>query len=377
MRNLNILSLKVNRYRNIEQEIINPSENMNIIYGNNAQGKTNLIEAIWLFTGGKSFRGNKDNELIKFGEKEAKLEIQLFTEGRSQDFEILIKKNKRQCSINGIYKNSIASIVGKFCSVIFSPDHLSLIKDGPMTRRKLIDAAICQIKPSYIKLLSRYNKNLNERNALLKAITNNSNLIKTIDIWNENLSILGELIVKERIKYIDILREYSTQIYKGISKDKEKFDIKYQMSFSKSQSITEQTDIKCIIKSILEDNIKTDIKLGYTQAGPHKDDLNILINDKLARNFASQGQSRSSVLAIKLSEAKILKEKTGENPVILLDDVLSELDTMRQNYIINSLSNFQVFITCCDPHAMTKLIHGKIFEMEDGSIKSQEKVGSD
>lgn len=356
-------------FRNLIDDRFIPSPKLNIIYGNNAQGKTNLIEAMWLFTGGKSFRGAKDKELIKIGIENKKLELNMkfFSENRNQKANISIANNntkKRNLILNDINKKSITEIIGKFCAVVFSPIHLSLVKEGPGNRRKFIDSAICQIKPTYIYTLSEYNKILMQRNTLLKDLKYNYDLIDTLDIWNIKLAQIGSIIISERINYCDSLLKYAKEIYSGISNNKEFIDLKYKTcveSESKSEIQNELLDK-------INTSVKEDIFLGFTTKGPHRDDIEILINKLSAKSFASQGQQRSAVLALKLSEAKILKNQIGESPVIFLDDVMSELDLSRQNYLSNNIKDFQTFVTCCDPTVLNIKCESKLFNINKGKI---------
>lgn len=362
---MKINRLKFDNYRNLKDGIIYPDKNVNILYGDNAQGKTNILESIWLFTGGRSFRGSKDRELINFDTNKSELEMDFFSKDRDQKATIKIENNKRYAILNNVKKNTASSLIGSFCSVVFSPVHLSLIKDGPNLRRKFIDAAICQIKPSYAPLLLKYNHTLLQRNTLIKDIKYHPELIDTLDIWDSKLSKYGSLIISQRIKYIEKLKKSSQRIYSGISDGKEKFDIYYKTPFISS---TKSDIIESYLLEEFEKNRKLDLKLGFTTIGPHRDDISIEINEKSSRNYASQGQQRSCVLALKLAEAEILTSSIGEEPIVLLDDVMSELDNRRQDYILNSIKGFQVFITCCEPSTVLRLTNGKKFKIEKGRI---------
>lgn len=342
-----IRSICIENYRNLKKTEIFPSERINVIYGDNAQGKTNLIECLWLFTGGRSFRGSKDNELIAFGKNSANAEIKFFSREREQAIKLTVQNGKRTAVLNDIPVNYISQIIGSFCSVIFSPDHLDLIKNGPDERRNFIDAAICQTKPLYASVLAKYKKILTERNALLKDIPKHRELEDTLEIWNERLAHEGSAISLERFAYTEALKEKAVKFYEGISSGREKLDISYKTSFHAGNDM-KRDELKKIIFTRLCEKQNDDIICGFTTVGTHRDDISIKIDGREAKSFGSQGQQRSAVLSIKLSEAEVLKEKTGEMPVILLDDVLSELDRSRKNYLLNKLSGFQVFITCCE-----------------------------
>ena len=357
-------SVSFENYRNLRNSEFFPSKGINVIYGENAQGKTNIIECMWLFTGGRSFRGAKDRELIAFDQKYSKVKASFFSTNRRQNVEILIQNNKRKAALNNISKDYMSQIIGNFCAVIFSPQHMNLIKNGPEERRNFIDSALCQIKPQYASILSRYKKILIQRNALLKSIQKNPGLSDTLDIWNERLAETGSHIAVYRHAYISSIRPLCESFYEGISQHRESLNVAYRSLYINSESISRE-DIKSSILISLQSRQNEDIILGYTTRGIHRDDISFTINGKDARIFGSQGQQRSAVLALKLSEASLLGSSKGESPVILLDDVLSELDLARQNYLLNKLEDRQVFITCCDPDitAQNKFLikNGEIF----------------
>ncbi len=365
---MHVLNLHFNNYRNLEDNSIEPCENINIIYGNNAQGKTNLIEALWLFCGGHSFRGAKDSEFIKFGKDFAKIGINFYSQEREQTAEIIFANSKREVTINGVKKISSSALIEKYTAVIFSPEDLSLIKRGPSVRRKFIDSAICREKLQNAVLISKYNQILNQRNALLKDINRNPELENTLDIWDDTLCSVGEEIILRRLSYIEKLKEYAKNYHKGISDGTEELNI----SYISTAGINSKDSKKQIIDKFyeaLKTTRKEDFYSGCTNAGPHRDDIEITINGKKAKIFASQGQQRSAVLSLKLAEAKVLKELTGENPVVLLDDVLSELDKKRQDFLINKIKDYQVFITCCDTVDEKLLEKGKYFYVNEGRIE--------
>lgn len=360
-----INKLSVSDYRNIDYIQIVPSENVNVIFGENAQGKTNLLESIWLFTGCKSFRSKKDSELLGFKKEYSKNEIEYFAFGREQSAELIIDK-KRHAKKNGIELKSPADLIGEFYAVIFSPSHLSLIQEGPVNRRKFLDTALCQLKPFYAKGLAKYTHTLEQRNALLKDIQFHSELYDTLDIWDDKLSSYGAAVVSERIKYSNFLSDNAKEIYSGLSSGKEELTIEYVNNTGLYSE--DPYEIKEFLLQRLRETRRDDIFNKITGVGPQRDDLNIKINGLSARNFGSQGQQRSCALALKLSEANIIKEITGEEPIILLDDVMSELDISRQDYILNHLENRQVFITCCDPATVLRMCEGKTFHIEKGCL---------
>lgn len=362
---MTVNSVKIKNFRNIADLSFTGDNGVNVIYGENAQGKTNILESIWLFTGCKSFRGAKDNELIKFGEDFSKINLEFSDNLREKKSEIIIADKKKNASLNGVSLRSTAELIGSFYAVIFSPVHLSLIKDGPSARRKFLDTALCQLKPSYAEHLAGYKRALVQRNALLKDLHLNSELYDMLDTWDDQLARYSACVIKERIQYIDLLSDYSKNIYSGISENKEEFSVFYSKNISKDYSVK---DIYLSEIENLKNSRKEDIFSKTTTVGPHRDDLEILINNVSARSFGSQGQQRSCALALKLGESEIIKKVTGETPVALLDDVMSELDEKRQDYVLNHINDRQVFLTCCDPSQVLRLCGGKSFLIKGGEI---------
>ena len=362
---MTVNSVKIKNFRNIADLSFSADNGVNVIYGENAQGKTNILESIWLFTGCKSFRGAKDNELIKFGEDFAKINLEFSDNVREKKSEIIISDKKKTASLNGVGLRSSAELIGSFYAVIFSPVHLSLIKDGPSARRKFLDTALCQLKPSYAEYLAGFKRSLIQRNALLKDLHLNSQLYDMLDTWDDQLARYSACVIKERLQYIDLLSDYSKNIYSGISENKEEFSVFYSKNISKDFSVK---DIYLSEIENLKNSRKEDILSKTTTVGPHRDDLEILINNVSARSFGSQGQQRSCALALKLGESEIIKKVTGEIPVALLDDVMSELDEKRQDYVLNHINDRQVFLTCCDPSQVLRLCGGKSFLIKDGEI---------
>lgn len=359
---MKINALELENYRNIEKLSLT-FDDVNIIYGENAQGKTNLIEAIYLFTGAKSFRGVRDKELIKFGCDFSKLKIDFTNKSRKQTAEIAIK-NKREATLNGVKKKSPVLLGEELKAVIFSPVHLSMIKDGPGERRKFADSALCQIKSGYRNILKEYNKALAQRNSLLKDIAFNSSLSDMLYIWDKSFAKYGAKIIYQRQKYIEALIPYAKEIFNGLSNGREDIDLVLTGAFDYKNLTLDEIENKMMIA--LQNNRQVDMIMKITTIGPHRDDIEILINGKSARKYGSQGQQRSCVLALKLAEASLLREKTQDEPVALLDDVMSELDEGRQDYILNHIKDWQVFITCCDPASVLRLKQGKTFHINDG-----------
>ncbi len=361
---MNVLRLRLEDYRNLQPADLSFSPEINVIYGKNAQGKTNLLEAVWLFTGGHSFRGAKDSELVAFGKKRALLKLDFFSEEREQAMELVIQEGKRAFTVNGVEKRSAAELVGKFCSVIFSPEHLLLVKGGPAKRRGFLDGALCQSRPSFAKAFVLYQRALHQRNILLKEIPRQPSLQATLASWNTVLAQRGAAVIRQRQALVEAIRQPVREIYGGLAQGLETVDLVYSSTVGKEKEITEEMFLQR-----LEAAEKTDIAAGFTTIGPHRDDLEIAINGVSARLYGSQGQQRSAVLALKLAEAAVLEELTGEKPVILLDDVMSELDRDRQEYLLNHIRSRQIFLTCCDPGAIRGLRGGAAFFVSEGKSR--------
>lgn len=364
---MKINSVKLNNFRNISSMELHATDGVNVIYGENAQGKTNILEAIWLFTGCKSFRGSKDTEFIKFNEDIAKINIDFSDNVRNKKSEIIIGNKKKNVYLNGVSLRSSSELIGSFYAVIFSPSHLSLIKDGPSGRRRFLDTALCQLKPSYAEHLAGYRRALLQRNALLKDLHLSPQLYDILDSLDDQLSRYSSAVISERLKYIEILSQYSKQIYAGISENKEYFNVTYSRNDITDINIS-VSDLYNLELERIKNARKEDVLYKTTTIGPHRDDIDILINNVSARSFGSQGQQRSCALALKLGESEIIKKITGETPVALLDDVMSELDEKRQDYVLNHINDRQVFLTCCDPSQVLRLCGGKSFLINGGEI---------
>lgn len=367
---MRISRLHLEQFRNIESLSVFPCETVNIIYGDNAQGKTNLLEAIWLLSGAKSFRGAKDADLIRFGESRALIESDFFCAGRQQTSKIQLE-GKKTAWLNDIRQDSITAFAGIFTTVVFSPSHLGLVKDGPAGRRKFLDTSICQITPRYIGMIGQYQRILLQRNTLLKDISYASALLDTLDIWDEKLSALGGVIIRMRMEYTRRLQKEAEDIYKGISMERESFSLDYRPFELPVQEGQTQREISSLLLEKMMQNRSEDLRSGSTGIGPHRDDLEISINGRSVRSFGSQGQQRSSVLALKLAESRCIGDILGERPVILLDDVMSELDQNRREYLLNHLTGSQIFITCCDKGYFSQLEGGRVFRMEHGQLEQE------
>ncbi len=350
-----IKKLFLNGFRNLFIDELIPEEKINIICGDNAEGKTNIIEAIWLLTGAKSFRNVKDNELVNFESNFAEIKAD-FISGQIEN-NLFIKINeKRETHLNGKKQNLSADIVGKFCAVIFSPSDINLITDSPKIRRRFLDTAICQLYPKYIEILKNYNRAVQQRNNILRDCIKDASLRILLEGFEKSIIENGEKIVAYRKRYIELLNINAPKIYNDLSGNKEFLEIEYICSYKEN------------FKNELLLCQKEDILRGVTTVGPHRDDILFKINGFSAKEYSSQGQKRSICLSLKIAESNIIEEVIGEKPVTLLDDVMSELDKGRQNYILNHIKDRQVFITCCDKSNFEDLEEGKVFFVKNGRI---------
>ncbi|MFT3983149.1 MAG: DNA replication/repair protein RecF [Lachnospiraceae bacterium] len=358
-----IKSIELINYRNYEKLHINFDKGVNILYGDNAQGKTNVLESIYLCGTTKSHRGSRDKDIIKFENEEG--HVRSLFEKNEIDYQIdmhLRSDKSKGIAINGIKLKKAAELLGIANIILFSPEDLSIIKNGPSDRRRFIDTELCQLDKIYLYNLTNYNKIVNQRNNLLKDIMIHPELRDTLDVWDSQLISLGTKIIDRRNLFINQLNEIIYEIHKNLSGDKEKLKIKYEPNV---EIIEYEQKIRR--------NREKDIKYKLTSVGPHRDDFTFYINDVDTKKFGSQGQQRTAALSLKLSEIKLVKNITNHMPVLLLDDVLSELDSSRQNFLLNSIGDIQTIITCTglDEFINNRIKINKIFKVSDGKVFSE------
>lgn len=351
-----IKSLKLINFRNYKSLDINFSPEINSLVGKNAQGKTNLLEAIYFTCLGKSFRSNKEKELISYGAEQSKILLKAQNEIRSTTIECTLQRSqKKSVKMDGINIRRIGDVLGQVPIVFFSPDELKLVKESPEERRRFMNIDISQTNKRYFYLLSRYEKILDNRNKLLKSTQNKEVILETIDIWNRALASAGLKIAKERKSFIDEISPYASSANKFISNG-ETLKIEYK-------GIDVDSEEEYIKK--LEKSFEKDFKLGYTTFGPHRDDIDIYLKDVEVKSFGSQGQQRTVSLSLKLAELEIIKNRTGEYPILILDDVFSELDEGRRKRLLKFTSRCQTFISTTDE----SFCEGKIIKVENGKTK--------
>ena len=357
-------------FRNLFPGEIAPGPGVNLFCGENAQGKTNILEAMWLFTGGRSFRGAKDAELVTIGQEKAALTMDFFAAEREQTAEIAIAA-RRTATLNGVSLGPAGKLAGRFCGIVFSPAHLSLIKDGPDNRRRFLDAAYCQLRPSYIGVLSAYQRTLTQRNALLRDRRRGEPVPEDLlAVFDERLALCGARVARIRAAYLTHIAPHAEAVYDGLSGGRETFRLRYLSSGDLPTEAPEE-EVRAALLSALTAAREADFAAGFSTVGPHRDDFEVTVADLPARVYGSQGQQRSAVLALKLAEAEALREVTGESPVAFLDDVMSELDEGRQDYLLNHMAGGQVFITCCEPSAVMRMAGGARFLVEQGRITAE------
>lgn len=359
-----IEEVKLKNFRNYQQLELKLSPGLNVFKGNNAQGKTNFLESIYFSSIGRSPRLTKEKEIIKWGKDNAKIEIALKKQFFTQKIETnILKNNKKNIKINGLNIRKIGDLIGEMPVIYFSPDEIGLIKDGPSDRRRFMDIDISQLNKTYFYLLCRYEKVLEERNKLLKQTKNIENLYDTIDLWDEQLAELASKIIFFRLSFIEKIKEPAQKVHLKITSEKEVLDIKYQ-----GIQIKNQQEIKQKLLKTYKTNLKKDFELGYTTVGPHRDDVEIFINNIDVRNFGSQGQQRLATLSLKIAELEIFEQKLGEKPILLLDDVLSELDTKRCKNFLEQIYGYQTILTATKFNKKSDT-EARIFTVKDATIK--------
>ena len=353
-----INEIKLKNFRNYNYQEIQLHENINVFFGENAQGKTNIIESIFLSSIGKSFRTNKEKELIKFNEQKAFIEINFKKSDREGNLKIEIG-DKKQIYLNGIKLKKLSELLGNINIVTFTPDDIHILKGGPQNRRKFLDIMISQLRPNYMHILSLYLKTLEQRNNYLKQIKTEKKDENLLEIWNEKLIEYGCKIFEYRKEFIEKIKEKIKDIHKEITDNKEDIEIKYFSDASTRQNFINE----------LKSRRKLDIIKGFTTKGVHRDDFIVYINGKEIESFGSQGQHRTAILSLKLSELQVIYDDIGEYPILLLDDFMSELDNKRRKNFLDNIKNIQVIITCTEKISLENLnyfsynvIDGKIIE---------------
>ena len=359
-----IKSLELKNYRNYESLCINISPGTNILYGDNAQGKTNILESIYVSGTTKSHKGSRDKEMIRFGENEAHIRTMVEKNQMSYQIDMHLKKNRSKgIAINGVPIRKASELFGVLNMVFFSPEDLNIIKNGPSERRRFLDSEICQLDKIYLSDLTKYNKVLNQRNKLLKDMVFHPDLENTLSVWDMQLISYGRRIISRRRRFVEELNEIVRGIHESISGGREQLTLTYEPDIEEAFFEDELNRAK-----------EKDRKYCSTSVGPHRDDISFFIGDIDIRKFGSQGQQRTAALSLKLAEIELVKKIVKDYPVLLLDDVLSELDSKRQEHLLSEITHIQTLITCTglDEFVNSKFRMDKIFKIVEGTVESED-----
>ena len=358
-----VKSLELKNYRNYSDLSMQFHNGTNILYGENAQGKTNILEAIYLCGTTKSHRGSKDRDIIKFDEEEAHVRIMIEKNQIPHRIDLHIKKNKAKgVAIDGIPIKKQGELFGMLNLVFFSPEDLYIIKNGPAERRRFLDLELCQLDKIYLSNLTNYNKVLEQRNNLLKQIVNNRSLLDTLYLWDNKLVEYGKKIIETRENFIFRLNELVGEIHKKLTGGKEELTLQYEPNVKSTE-----------FENRLKHSMEKDLLLKMTHVGPHRDDLCFLLGTVDIRKYGSQGQQRTAALSCKLAEIELVKSIIKESPILLLDDVLSELDRQRQTHLLNSIGDIQTMITCTglEEFINQRMDHHQIYHVINGTVVSE------
>ena len=361
-----IKSIELQNFRNYEDLNISFDEGTNIFYGDNAQGKTNILEAAYLSGTTKSHKCSKDKEMIHFGEQESHIRTVVVKKDKEYQIDMHLKNNRSKgIAINKVPIKKASELFGILNMVFFSPEDLNIIKNGPAERRRFLDSELCQLDKIYLSDLTTYNKILNQRNKLLKDMVYRPDLKDTLPVWDMQLVETGRKIIRRRKQFVDELNEIVHDIHYRISGEKEDLLLQYEPSIEDIFFEDELSRVK-----------ERDMRQCMTSVGPHRDDLLFSIGEVDIRKFGSQGQQRTSALSLKLSEIELVKRSIHDTPVLLLDDVLSELDSNRQNYLLNSIHDTQTLITCTglDEFVKNRFHINKIFKVVQGTVEEKEEL---
>ncbi len=359
---MKIKKLFLQNFRNYEKETFEFSDGLNVLFGKNAQGKTNCAEAVFYLCTGASLRIRHDKQLIRMGAEHAYIQAEAENRYGKVTIEATIYENKREIRVNGSKINKNADLMGHINSVFFSPGELRLIQDGPDERRRFMNISISQTSPAYYTALLRYNKILDQRNVLLKD-RDTSLILDTLPVWDEQLCKYAAVIVKKRAEFLEKLAPYAKEYHSLLTDGAEELLIKPDRTYT-----CDETEIAQTLMRRLENNYEKDLRLGFTTVGPHRDDLDVSINGADAKAYASQGQTRTAALALKLSEVQIFKALSGEYPILVLDDVMSELDLKRRKKLLGCIADLQTVLTCTHAERVLYGAECKKIRIDNGRI---------
>jgi len=364
-----VKNIKLECFRNYTATTARFSNGINVIIGDNGQGKTNLLESVFFLSGGRSFKTRYDKELIGFGCDRAKISGEIFSQEREQKIEaVLTRGQKKQIILNGIRIKSASELSGKLLVVLFCPDDLSIVRQGPIRRRKLMDTAISQLRPKYAANLNEFNRLYDHKVRILKDFHKKPSLLETIDEFNLRLAKIGAELVYYRAAFVRKMEKYANKIHYDFSGGRETLALSYHTVKTIDDTTKKPSEIFPLLMEHQKSHRQAEIDSGFCLSGVHKDDMEIIINGITARSFASQGQARTAALSIKLAERDIFFDDKREYPVLLLDDVLSELDPTRQDFVLNRIRCGQVFITCCEDGKIARRTGGDILHVAKGNV---------
>ncbi|MBR2942396.1 MAG: DNA replication/repair protein RecF [Clostridia bacterium] len=362
---MRVKSLKLQNFRNYESALITPDPGVTVFTGQNAQGKTNIIEALHLCCLGRSHRTPRDEELIRWGSENAQVRTETLQHDGTHEVSILLAKHgkkKKTVRIGSRQAERIGELLGHVCGVLFAPEDLMIVKSGPAERRRFIDMELSQLRPSYFYALQRSVRALNQRNALLKEIARDASLIHTLDMWDEQLAACGGEIVRNRRDAVLALSKSAQEAHSALTDGKEVLSIRYI-----SQAAEAENPEMALLERLRAARSE-DLRRMTTTVGVHRDDLHISINGKEARTYGSQGQQRSAVLALKLAELELAERERAEAPILMLDDVMSELDPTRRRQLIERIDRVQTFVTCTDLSDLAGARQGTVYRVDNGSL---------
>ena len=365
---MRINNIQLRDFRNYEHLNIDFDPGVNLIVGNNAQGKTNLLEAIAFLGSGKSFRAQKNSEKIRFGAEFADCEGSVFSQEREQTLRWVIfdGNRKRQIYRNGVKKKTTADIAGVLQTVLFCPEDLMVLKTGASARRRLGDHALCQLRPNYEAALAEYNRILDQKNRILKDRFENPVLLDILPEYNTRLCQVGALLISYRARFYEGLGKAAEVYHNTFSGGKENFDLQYHTVSTVKDPFAPIDQLRQDMEAHLQAHYRAELDSCQCLTGPHKDDFDVTLSEISLKSYGSQGQTRTAAISLKLAQRELMARESGEMPVLLLDDVLSELDSGRQDFVLNQISQGQVFITCCEKERFTKL--GKTLEIQNGNV---------
>ena len=355
-----IKSIELQNFRNYEDLNISFDEGTNIFYGDNAQGKTNILEAAYLSGTTKSHKCSKDKEMIRFGEQESHIRTVVVKKDKEYQIDMHLKHNRSKgIAINKVPIKKASELFGILNMVFFSPEDLNIIKNGPGERRRFVDMELCQLSKVYMHNLANYNKIVNQRNKLLKEISFRPDFMDTLDIWDMQMVEYGKKVIEERKVFISRLNEIMREIHGRLSGSREEILVTYDANVRAEE-----------FEEVLKRNRGRDLKFKVSLIGPHRDDICFQIKNVDIRKFGSQGQQRTAALSLKLSEIELVRQELGDTPILLLDDVLSELDSHRQGYLLDSIHDIQTLITCTglDDFVENRFQINKVFHVVDGKV---------